>query len=1103
MDPNGELEMFTVEKIPMIKKIFRQADLDGSGSLDLEEFCDGLKDVFGTDSKEELVQFFYKIDTNCDGTVDLGELMEFLICSKEIAKRLAPKDVFSKSIKVTKMNHYKTIVQVIFCPFINSKASECEVSVQTGQKRTYQTGQYISISTDGILTYLSDKMNIISRIRLDLKEKTLPFSRYKKIHVTGMAFIKELEQMAVSTSEREVLFYSCNKIAELFLISHALVLEESPANAIMYGSNNNKSVLACGDVDGFLTVLIAHNRQEKYLFFGEKMFEKTSRRYYKTVNLSTLLKNTTENCHCVKIPIFNDICSQIKYFPSANSLSVCGSSAKKMVIVKLPKPPIAGLPKDIFESTGGEQFFNCVDYSPLTGFWLTGGKDGLLREWFHFSNDLCIRALAGHVKPITNITVNSKDQLVVSLSEDKNVRVWSEEEMLPLQSFQFEGMGNGCITSMHYNTYNNELVLANTNIGACLGKGTQVYQKALKSHDMPICGALYNSIYKQVISVCQNGVVNVSDVLTGHTTVRFNVTSEQHVGHTAIAFDEQQRRFITGSPDGRVRIWNFSNGKCLAIHPVTLPNEVTGLVCYNERVFVSVKNSKIIYDLNIDGYKNRFLKHDYLDDISSMDIHENTLISASSNGNILMWNIETAEAQICINGSKCAKTIWMTKSAQSQTGPIEKLTKKSGCTAIVKAWHLIKSLKTREVSSSTATLLSAADGYICAWSVHVKGGLLGKFKAVDEEGAVITTMTTDVQERLLLTGDSNGKIYQWDIQQFGFANQSNEGPYGEQYGWRWSLAQPPLLASWQCYAEDVVSFVCDNSCKKLITAGLDCYLHLWENTGSHVGVFGKDKWNAKELNLEEHWEEENERLPITSTRKTETSHTLSNYSSSKRGAKIQQGDTLKKGVLKPCPPSTQPERHQTKLTPHPPPRLEHGSFTPNRNRTQSGLNQTRINPLPTQKLSEYISSKGGRGVKIQQGDTLKKGVLKPCPPSTQPWRHQTKLTPQPPQTLEHGSFPPNRKRTQSPLLTQKLSEYISFIGGRGVKIQQGDTLKKGVVKPCPPSTQPGRHQTKLTPHPPPRLEHGSFTPNRNRTQSPLPTQKLSEYTLSLGIIRPS
>lgn len=43
MDFKSELEMFSAASIPLIVKLFLEAAADGSGALDLEEFCDGLK----------------------------------------------------------------------------------------------------------------------------------------------------------------------------------------------------------------------------------------------------------------------------------------------------------------------------------------------------------------------------------------------------------------------------------------------------------------------------------------------------------------------------------------------------------------------------------------------------------------------------------------------------------------------------------------------------------------------------------------------------------------------------------------------------------------------------------------------------------------------------------------------------------------------------------------------------------------------------------------------------------------------------------------------------------------------------------------------------
>uniref|UniRef100_A0A8C9XBC1 WD repeat-containing protein on Y chromosome n=1 Tax=Sander lucioperca TaxID=283035 RepID=A0A8C9XBC1_SANLU len=126
------------------------------------------------------------------------------------------------------------------------------------------------------------------------------------------------------------------------------------------------------------------------------------------------------------------------------------------------------------KSRGHMEFFTCVEYSPASGYLLTGGTDALLRVWFPHKTLSCIQELKGHVKPITHLMLNPREKVFVSLSQDHNVRVWSEAAMICLQSFKIKEMMQSPISSVCYNTYNNELVLANTDIGKYLGRGTDV-----------------------------------------------------------------------------------------------------------------------------------------------------------------------------------------------------------------------------------------------------------------------------------------------------------------------------------------------------------------------------------------------------------------------------------------------------------------------------------------------------------------------------------------------------------------------------------------------------------------------------------------------------
>uniref|UniRef100_A0A3B4YC27 WD repeat-containing protein on Y chromosome n=1 Tax=Seriola lalandi dorsalis TaxID=1841481 RepID=A0A3B4YC27_SERLL len=270
---------------------------------------------------------------------------------------------------------------------------------------------------------------------------------------------------------------------------------------------------------------------------------------------------------------------QIQYFPSIDSFGICGSSSRTMALIALPmliqpeknKKNVNAV--KLFKSRGDQDFFTCVEYSPSAERLVTGGTDGLLRVWFPHKNTCCERVLSGHMKPINHIMFNDEDKLLVSLSEDMNVRVWSEDGWMCRQT-----------------------------IGKCLGRGTD-----------PVCSALYHTI----------------------------------------SFDESQRRLITISQDGKVRLWNFNSGTELAVLPVTVPRQVTGIVCINNRVFVAGRKSKTIFDLDMEEHDHRFLEHDHLDDITSLDVHENTLITASSNGNIIIWDADTAEVLYRVNANIC------------------------------------------------------------------------------------------------------------------------------------------------------------------------------------------------------------------------------------------------------------------------------------------------------------------------------------------------------------------------------------------------------------------------------------------------------------------
>ena len=96
------------------------------------------------------------------------------------------------------------------------------------------------------------------------------------------------------------------------------------------------------------------------------------------------------------------------------------------------------------------------------------------------------------------------------------------------------------------------------------------------AHSHPCVAALFNDQFQQVVTADQAGTVCVWDAHTGEIDFRFQNT---HGGGklTAAGFDGGKRRLITGGGDGRLLMWNFSNGNKLKELTSPTEDEVTAL----------------------------------------------------------------------------------------------------------------------------------------------------------------------------------------------------------------------------------------------------------------------------------------------------------------------------------------------------------------------------------------------------------------------------------------------------------------------------------------------------------------------------------------------
>lgn len=83
------------EDLELLEQIFEEADEDGGGGLDLDEFREALKSIIANKGgilpdENELAIIFMKVDANCDGTVDWEEFCSYMLMENQL------KDVMSR-----------------------------------------------------------------------------------------------------------------------------------------------------------------------------------------------------------------------------------------------------------------------------------------------------------------------------------------------------------------------------------------------------------------------------------------------------------------------------------------------------------------------------------------------------------------------------------------------------------------------------------------------------------------------------------------------------------------------------------------------------------------------------------------------------------------------------------------------------------------------------------------------------------------------------------------------------------------------------------------------------------------------------------------------
>lgn len=259
--------------------------------------------------------------------------------------------------------------------------------------------------------------------------------------------------------------------------------------------------------------------------------------------------------------------------------------------------------------TGHSKGVYSFDYSKKYKFMASAGLEREILLWDPFTLQH-ISSLSGHAASVAQVLVCDEQSLLLSLDFLKNIKVWSLKQdannlrcvqtlcdisphslfagapaASPSSSVGLAGVhhgggggGGGARLRSSYRPENRigfmhlDLQHGGGRLLCCSSKLLVWSLRTMRdgegggprSHAHALVGAVYIPTFNQVVSGDARGLVRVWDVDTGLPVFSFDThCGARGAGLNCVAFDTCKRRLLTGATDGRMQMWNFSNGQAI------------------------------------------------------------------------------------------------------------------------------------------------------------------------------------------------------------------------------------------------------------------------------------------------------------------------------------------------------------------------------------------------------------------------------------------------------------------------------------------------------------------------------------------------------------
>ncbi|XP_036350765.2 WD repeat-containing protein 49 isoform X1 [Ochotona princeps] len=815
-----------------IQRAFEPPEPSKITCMSREEFMQTMPEVVGWGSEEDYGKLFDRVDVTRDGFINWDKLNTFMLLS------LYEKDEHMKATVVPQWKdleflagkHKDTIQNVVFLRSLS---------------------RYLTISKEGLVGFWDENLKL---------QETFPITsdvmKLKHLWVTSLVSLENVNKVAVALTSKEICFYDLLSSEELSCQYKLQGLKAAPICMHYWydPGDANTSVLSFGDVTGKVQAIVFTAASISLFESPGNVCEDEEATVI--INWAELLSGNHKCCHVLQHKLHRgDWVRQVMYSASLEAIiSSTTSNASTVVLAWREKP------KKVLKMTSFniDQGIHAFDYHSRLNLIATAGINNKVCLWNPYVVSKPAGVLWGHSASIIAVQFFVERKQLFSFSQDKVLRLWDVQHQLSIQRIacafpQIQDFQ--CL--FHFDEARGRLFISCNNQLALLAMQSEISRR-VRSHEKAVTCVLYSSLLRQVISSDAGSTVSFWMIDTGQKIKQFT-SCHGNAEISSMALDANETRLLTGSTDGTIKVWDFS-GFCH--HTLIVGQdgavEILQILVLKKTILVTGWQRAITV-FRPQNFKQFFIQPEvwkggvqHQDDILCAAFSPPQILATGSyDGEIVLWNNSTENAhhvlhpkyqtlvksqpdskpQRCLSaGNSCSIRL---QADQACRGPWSIQVDTEGNHAVTRLCFL-EARKNIAATGGSNLVSCGGSGYVRFWDTFKKQ-LQAEFVAHNGVGPII--MCTDKLNRYLTTGDLDGRLKIWNIEEY--CLNSSERRIAE---------APPLLRSFQPHEDRISSLaMCEvGGCVLVLSSSADGSVCVTGICDTPVCIFGQAKhWNIE------------------------------------------------------------------------------------------------------------------------------------------------------------------------------------------------------------------------------------------------------------------